>query len=201
MKKFTKEEKQIIWCVILSAGLILFFATGCKPKQVIQEKIIYKTDSLAITKLRDSIYRYEVKVGILETDLERTRAENIALMSEVSRYERYYDTSKPISPQTGKPPVSSEITTISKSQLEKNLKESEKLNAEYRIENESLTRINRNQELIIESLREENRDLKEKTTPTTGFNFRLFFWGMVAGIAVSVLIYFAVRNIRKYWII
>lgn len=201
MKKFTKEEKQIIWCVILSAGLILFFATGCKPKQVIQEKNIYKTDSLAITKLRDSIYRYEVKVGILETDLERSREENVNLMSEVSRYERYYDTSSPISPQTGKPPIASEITTISKSQLEKNLKEYERLNAEYRIENESLTRINRNQELIIESLREENRDLKQKTTPTTGFNFNLFLLGVGAGIAVSVLIYFAIRKIRRYWII
>lgn len=201
MKTKANQKKQFIWCIILTLGLIIFFATGCKPKQIFQEKTIYKTDSLAITKLRDSIYRYEVKVGILETDLERTRAENITLMSEVSRYERYYDTNKPIDPQTGKPPVSSEITTISKSQLEKNLKEYEKLFAEYRIENESLTRINRNQELIIESQREEIMDLEHKTTPTTGFNFRLFFWGMVAGIAVSVFLYFAVRNIRKYWII
>ena len=202
-----KMSKQFKWnlikyiTAILLMIVLFLMLSGCKPKQIIQENTIYKTDSLAITKLRDSIYRYEVKVGILETDLERTRAENITLMSEVSRYERYYDTDKPIVPETGNPPIASEITTISKSQLEKNLKEYERLNAEYRIENESLTRINRNQELIIESLREENRDLKQKTTPTTGFNFNLFLLGVGAGIAVSVLIYFAIRKVRRYWII
>ena len=194
MKKFTKEEKQIIWCVILSAGLILFFATGCKPKQVIQEKIIYKTDSLAITKLRDSLYRQEKKIAILEVDLLRTKEQNSKLTNEVSRYETYYDTSKPIVPETGKPPVSSEITTISKSQLEKNLKEYEKLFAEYRIENESLTRINRNQELIIESQREEIMDLEQKTTPTTGFNIRLFLIGVGTGILLIILLLIFIRR-------
>lgn len=194
MKKFTKEEKQIIWCVILSAGLILFFATGCKPKQVIQEKIIYKTDSLAITKLRDSLYRQEKKIAILEVDLLRTKEENSKLTNEVSRYETYYDTSKPIVPETGKPPVSSEITTISSSQLEKNLKEYEKLIAEYRVENGSLTRINRNQELIIQSLQEENRDLKEKTTPTTGFNIKLFLIGVGTGILLIILLLIFIRK-------
>lgn len=189
-----KLQKQIIWCIILSAGLILFLATGCKPKQVIQEKIIYKTDSLAITKLRDSLYRQEKKIAILEVDLLRTKEENSKLTNEVSRYETYYDTSKPIVPETGKPPVSSEITTISSSQLEKNLKEQVKLNAEYRIENETLTRVNRNQELIIQSLQEENRDLKEKTTPTTGFNIKLFLIGVGTGILLIILLLIFIRR-------
>lgn len=189
-----KNKKQIIWCIILSLGLIIFFATGCKPKQVIQEKIIYKTDSLAITKLRDSLHRQEKKIAILEVDLLRTKEENSKLTNEVSRYETYYDTSKPIVPETGKPPVSSEITTISSSQLEKNLKEQVKLNAEYRIENETLTRVNRNQELIIQSLQEENRDLKEKTTPTTGFNIKLFLIGVGTGILLIILLLIFIRR-------
>lgn len=191
MKTETKEK---IWFIILLLGLILFFATGCKPKQVIQEKIIYKTDSLAITKLRDSLYRQEKKIAILEVDLLRTKEENSKLTNEVSRYETYYDTSKPIVPETGKPPVSSEITTISSSQLEKNLKEQVKLNAEYRIENESLTRINRNQELIIESLIEENRDLKQKTTPNAGFNINSFMWGILVGIVLIALLLIFIRK-------
>jgi hypothetical protein len=182
------ETKQKIWAVILTLGLILFFATGCKPKQIIQERTVYKSDSLAITKLRDSLYRQEKKIAILEIDLLRTKEENSKLTNEVSRYETNYDTSKPIVPETGKPPIASEITTISKSQLEKNLKEQVKLNAEYRIENEMLTRVNRNQELIIQALQEENRDLKEKTTPTTGFNFKLLFIALIIGIAVGVFL-------------
>ncbi|KAF5080216.1 hypothetical protein DSECCO2_121460 [anaerobic digester metagenome] len=192
--KLETKHKEIIWCIILSLGLIIFFATGCKPKQVIQEKIIYKTDSLAITKLRDSLYRQEKKIAILEIDLLRTKEENSKLTNEVSRYETNYDTSKPIVPETGKPPVSSEITTISKSQLEKNLKESEKRNAGYRIENETLTRVNRNQELIIQSLQEENRDLKEKTTPTTGFNIKLFLIGVGTGILLIILLLIFIRR-------
>lgn len=113
------ETKRKIWAVILTLGLIIFFAMGCKPKQVIQEKIIYKTDSLAITKLRDSLHRQEKKIAILEIDLLRTKEENSKLTNEVSRYETYYDTSKPIVPETGKPPIASEITTISKSQLKR----------------------------------------------------------------------------------
>lgn len=192
--KLKTKTKQIIWCIILSLGLIIFFATGCKPKQIIQERIVYKTDSSAITKLRDSIYRYEVKIGILEIDLERSKEENINLLNEVSRYETYYDTSKPLNPETGKPPIASEITTISSSQLEKNLKESEKLNAEYRVENEMLARINRNQEFIIESLKQENRELKQKTTPTTGFNIKLFLAGVGTGILLIILLLIFIRR-------
>lgn len=192
--KLKTKTKQIVWAIVLMLGLILFFATGCKPKQVIQEKIIYKTDSLAITKLRDSLYRQEKKIAILEIDLLRTKEENSKLTNEVSRYETNYDTSKPIVPETGKPPIASEITTITKSQLEKNLKESEKRNAEYRIENETLTRVNRNQELIIQSLQEENRDLKEKTTPTTGFNIKLFLIGVGTGILLIILLLIFIRR-------
>lgn len=192
--KLKTKTKQIIWCIILSLGLIIFFATGCKPKQIIQERIVYKTDSSAITKLRDSIYRYEVKIGILEIDLERSKEENINLLNEVSRYETYYDTSKPLNPETGKPPIASEITTISSSQLEKNLKESEKLNAEYRVENEMLARINRNQELIIQSLQEENRGLKQKITPNVGFNINSFVWGIIVGIALVIILLIFIRK-------
>lgn len=182
------QKKQIFWCIILTLGLTLFFATGCKPKEIIQERTVTKMDSTAVYSLQEENTAKSIVIENLQRELDRTREENIKLLNEVSRYETYYDTDKPIVPETGKPPIASEITTISKSQLEKNLKESEKLNAEYRIENESLTRINRNQELIIESLKEENRDLKEKTTPTTGFNIKLFLWGVIAGIVLIILL-------------
>lgn len=186
------ETKRKIWAVILSLGLIIFFATGCKPKQVIQEKIIYKTDSLAITKLRDSLYRQEKKIAILEIDLLRTKEENSKLTNEVSRYETYYDTSKPIVPETGKPPVQSEITTIAKSELERTIQEKETLIQEFRREVETLTTKNSNLELEVESLRQENSDLKSKAIPA--FNLKSFLWGMLTGAVLLLVLIFFVRK-------
>lgn len=54
MKKITKEEKQIIWCVILSAGLILFFATGCKSIEYVP--VEYRTIEYKDRYIIDSIY-------------------------------------------------------------------------------------------------------------------------------------------------
>lgn len=194
MKTRANHKKQFIWAIVLTVGLVLFFATGCKPKEIIQERTVTKMDSTAVYSLQEENTAKSIVIENLQRELDRTREENIKLLNEVSRYETYYDTDKPIVPETGKPPVSSEITTISSSQLEKNLKEQVKLNAEYRIENETLTRINRNQELIIQSLIEENRDLKEKTIPTTGFNIKLFLIGVGTGILLIILLLIFIRR-------
>ena len=48
-------------------------------------------------------------------------------------------------------------------------------------------------EYTIKALKDENRVLKEKTTPTTGFNFRLFMFGIVTGIILIILIVIFIR--------
>ena len=94
---------------------------------------------------------------------------------------------------TGKYPIASETITQNKSLLEKTIKEFEILEQEYNNEIYKLTRENQNLEYTLEALKEENLTLKEKTTPTTGFNFRLFFAGMIFGI-VLILITIAFKN-------
>lgn len=69
MKKATKKE--LFWMVILTLGLILFFATGCKPKQTINEKIVYKSDSTAIWKLETQLEQKELENKTLRVDLNR----------------------------------------------------------------------------------------------------------------------------------
>ncbi len=188
----TKHKERIGFVILL--GLIAFLATGCKPKQIITEKTITKVDSNAVMYWQDLYYKCESKNAILEADLKRTRDEYYNLRTEISKHEINYDTDKPIVPETGKPPVSSETYTQTKSQLEKKINEMETLVQEYKLEVNSQERKISNLNIIVESLREENNLLKEKTTPTTGFNFRLFMRGVVAGIIISVVIYFALKN-------
>lgn len=184
-----RNTKYVIAFII---GFIIF--SGCKPKQILTEKIVTKIDSTAVTYWQDQYYRGETKRAILESDLERTRDEYYKLQTDVSKHEINYDTGKPINPETGKPPVSSETFTQTKSQLESEIKEMETVLQEYKIEVNSQERKISNLNSIVESLTEENKDLKEKITPTTGFNLRLFFWGVAAGIIISIIIYFALRR-------
>ena len=51
------KTKQILWAIILSLGLILFFATGCKSVKSVKPVIVEKTKIEYRDRLRiDSIY-------------------------------------------------------------------------------------------------------------------------------------------------
>ena len=68
------KTKQIIWAIILTLGLILFFATGCRSVQpVIVEKIkieyrdrlrvdsVYNRDTVQIYGRNDTIFKEVIK--------------------------------------------------------------------------------------------------------------------------------------------
>lgn len=172
--------------------LIILLLIGCKPKQIIQERTVYKVDSTAVTSLKSELQKKTIELQVATTDLERTREQNIKLQSDVSQHEINYDTNAQVDPQTGNYPKASETITESKSLYEKTVKEYETLILEYRREVESLTTENKNLEMTVATLKQENKDLKIKTTPTTGFNFRLFFAGVAAGILL-VVVYLFIR--------
>ena len=186
------KTKQRIWCVILLIGLAAFFATGCKPKEIITERTITKADSTAIWKLQMELSQSELQVSTLELELNRTKSENTRLNSEIYRLETLYDTSKPIDPSTGKPPVQSEITTIAKSELERTIQEKETIIQEFRKEVQTLTTKNKNLELQVQTLLEENKDLKSKTTPA--FSLKSFLLGIVAGVILAILLMIFTRR-------
>lgn len=190
--KLETKHKEIIWCIILTLGLIIFFATGCKPKQIVTEKVVTKVDSSAIISLQQQVSARNILIEIMNADLQTIREENVRLQGEVSKHEINYDTAAPLKPD-GTYPKASETITESRTTIEKKIEEFETLKQEYRREAESLTRKNENLELTIKKLREENKDLKEKITPTTGFNFRLFF----VGVGVGVLLFFVLLIILK----
>ena len=179
--------------VVLLLLATLLFLVGCKPKQIITEKVVTKIDSTAVISLKNELHAKEIQVENLKTDFKRLSDENTRLMSEASTLTVNYDTAATVDPHTGKYPIASETITQTKSLLEKTIKEFEILEQEYNNEIFKLTRENQNLEYTLEALKEENLTLKEKTTPTTGFKFRLFFTGMIFGI-VLILITIAFKN-------
>lgn len=179
--------------VVLLLFTILLFLAGCKPKQIITEKVVTIIDSSAVISLKNELHEKEIQVENLKTDFKHLRDENTRLMSEASSHTINYDTAATVDPHTGKYPIASETITQSKSLLEKTIKEFEILEQEYNNEIFKLTRENQNLDYTLEALKEENHSLKEKITPTTGFNFKLFFAGMIFGI-VLILISIAFKN-------
>ena len=192
--KLETKHKEIIWCIILSLGLIIFFATGCKPKQIIQEKIITKVDSTAIFSLQEQILSKNISIEFLQRELNKSREENNKLQEFIYKYEVYYDTNLPVLVETGKPPISSEVITESKRFLENTIKELETINLEYRNEVNSLSLKNSNLELTVKALKEENRILKEKVIPTGGSKFSSFLWGIVIGAVLFLVVLILIKK-------
>ena len=179
----------------------LLFLVGCKTKHTIIEKITSRTDSTAIWSLNDSLYKKETLVASLQIDLQRLREENIRLLNETSTHQISYDTSAPVNPGTGKPPIASESFTISKSSLEEAKKEYETLLRTATTENISLTRQKKSLQLTVEKLTNENKLLTDKITISPGINFKLFLFGLISGKILCVCIYFSIRKILKLIVI
>lgn len=168
--------------------LIILLLIGCKPKQIIQERVVTKVDSAAVLSLQQQVSARNIVIEMMRSEIEAAREENIRLQGEMSKHEINYDTEAPVDPETGKYPIASEVITESRTLLEKSIKEFEILKQEYRKEAEALTQKNSNLELTIELLRDENRELKAKTAPTTGFNFKLFLAGISIGMILIIVL-------------
>ena len=176
------SPRSMFWAVLLLL-LIAFFATGCKPAQIITERVT--VDSTAIAKLQTELQSKEKVIESLTTDLKRVIEENVLLRSESSSHEINYDTGLPISPETGKPPVQSETITHSKYEYDRVVTENETLRKEHSKEVNSLETKISNLELTVETLTQENSELK---TREVKFHFKSFLGGVVAGMLILLLL-------------
>lgn len=187
-------DHKIISTIILFSLLLLFSA--CKPHQIVTENVATEIDSTAVWYLKEELNKREVRIDLLQTDLQRIKDENINLRNEISKHEIYYDTKQPVDSTTGKPPVSSEIITISRSWFEKLTNEYDILLQESKKENKNLTRKNSNLQLTIENLISENKKITEQSTPSSTFKIKLLLSGLSIGLLLSVLVYFVYRNYK-----
>lgn len=191
-------SRSIIHRIIAAASVIaiLQLLSACKPNQLITERIITKTDSTAVWNLEKELHKKELRITLLETDLKRTKDENLNLRSEISKHEIHYDTTAPVDTSTGRPPVSAEIITITKSWMDRTIKEYETLVQQTSTENQTLTTENYNLQFTIKTLVNENRELKEKTTAAGSIRSWLFSIGLMAGILLILLICFAIHKLK-----
>jgi len=180
------KAKHRIWFAILLIGLIAFFATGCKPQQIITERVVREVDSTEIAKLQTELQSKEKVIESLTTDLKRVREENVLLRSESSSHKIDYDTSGQINPETGEYPKQSETITHSKTEYDRVVTENETLRKEFNREAEFYETKISNLELTVETLTQENSELKTKDVPR--FNFKSFLWGIGAGVALIILL-------------
>lgn len=188
------SDHKIISTIILLSLLLLFSA--CKHHQIVTENVATEIDSTAVWYLKEELNKREVRINLLQTDLQRIKDENINLRNEISKHEIYYDTKQPVDTTTGKPPVSSEIITISRSWFEKLTNEYDILLQESKKENKNLTRKNSNLQLTIENLINENKKITEQSTPSSTFKIKLLLSGLSIGLLLSVLVYFVYRNYK-----
>ena len=187
--------KNKIKIAILS--LILAILISCKPKQTLTVKTEKVVDSTALVKLKNEVTELRTENSLLQSEINRFRSENSRLQSDVSSNTIKYDTSKPIIPETGKPPVLEETNTKTLSLLENQLNEVETDKKELSKENTSLTVKVTNLENQIEVLSEENEDLKSKIVPVTLWGrIKGYVWGFVVGIVVGVVVRFRVQRLK-----
>ena len=171
--------------------LIAVAFVSCKPKQIINDRYITTVDSTSILTLKEVIAHQWSEIDRLKTTTERLREENTTLLNETQQHEINYDTSGAIT--DGKYPISSETITTSKSVLERTIKEQENIIQEYKKEINSVTLKNLNLEYTIESLRNEVKELKSKTTPA--FHFKSFLAGIVVGfiLLIGILLFWKLK--------
>ena len=171
--------------------LIAVAFVSCKPKQIIQDKFITTVDSTSILTLKEVIAHQWSEIDRLKTITQRLRDENSTLLNETQQHEINYDTGGVIT--DGRYPISSETITTSKSILERTIKEQENIILEYKKEINGVTLKNSNLEYITESLRNEVKELKSKTTPA--FHFKSFLAGIVVGfiLLIGILLFWKLK--------
>ncbi len=189
MKPIKTKVKGIIWVIILIC--VLFFIIGCKPKQIITEKVVTKVDSTAVITLQNELNKRDSITESLIAQLERTIEEITKMENETSSHTIIYDTTAQVIPETGKYPVLQEVKTNTKSQLEKTISEMEKLQQDYNKKISSLEDEKSNLSSTVEMQKNENKQLKEKTVPT--FNLKSFFIGFSAGLIISVAVFLFIK--------
>ena len=110
--KLKTKHKEIIWCIILSLGLIIFFATGCKTRTILvpvkETKIeyrdrlrvdsVYNRDTVQIYGKNDTIFKNVIKwrerfridtVSVVKIDSIPYPVEVIQEVNKLTKWQRW----------------------------------------------------------------------------------------------------------------
>lgn len=181
--------------LIMKKKAVIIFLTsllfGCKPQNILTEKVTTQTDNSSVMKLKDSLQIKNIEFSILQSDLQRAKEENISLRNETTRYEVNYDTNTPTDSITNRPAVIREVLTVNKSIYEESVREYKILLQEANIENINLSTRNSNLELSVENLLTENKTIKDEYKSHYILNFKKLV--LITLIVLLLLLYIAGR--------
>ena len=175
--------------------IILVILAGCKPKQVVTEKVAGTSDSTSTLAIQAELSERESKVDSISAYLEALREIKSQLLEEVSRHEIKYDTSALVNPETWKYPIAEEVKTESRVAYENKINEQMEQTVVLIRDLSRTSTENIFLEQEVSRLKSENRELMKKVTPTAGFNLRLFLAGAIAGIILAIAIRYSIKKI------
>ena len=164
--------------------LVFLFVSiiGCKPSQVITEKVFIKTDSTAVLELKEDIEYKGNKIIMLESELKQIKEDVFNESNYQHKHEIFYDTNSTINSLTGKFPISSEIISENSSVVER--KQREYLNQLENTNIEIAELLTKNSELkqTVERLLDEKRSVETKVKRV----LRVGWWvlGLVVGFFI-----------------
>lgn len=164
--------------------LILAVLASCKTsKQTINEKIVKVSDSTAITELKKELSERDKKIISLTEKINTLTSDNQKLSENYEFYKNIYDTSKPIDPHTGKPPIKEEQGGKKWSVLEREIKTNQEVIKNLQSDFESQKQENTELKQQVKTLEKVNAELKSKTTEkqNAGFAWRVLLFGIVVG--------------------
>ena len=164
MKCLSDNLRVMIKKLLLVFLLVFLFVSiiGCKPSQVITEKVFIKTDSTAVLELKEDIEYKGNKIIMLESELKQIKEDVFNESNYQHKHEIFYDTNSTINSLTGKFPISSEIISENSSVVER--KQKEFLNQLENTNIEIAELLTKNSELkqTVERLLDEKRSVETK---------------------------------------
>lgn len=184
MKCLSDNLRVMIKKLLLVFLLVFLFVSiiGCKPSQVITEKVFIKTDSTAVLELKEDIEYKGNKIIMLESELKQIKEDVFNESNYQHKHEIFYDTNSTINSLTGKFPISSEIISENSSVVER--KQREYLNQLENTNIEMAELITKNSELkqTVERLLDEKRSVETKAKRV----LRVGWWvlGLVVGFFI-----------------
>ncbi len=170
---------------VFSLFLILFFLS-CSPKRMVVDRTVRSADSLSLATLHREIDSKTNTIVRLQSELKRLREINTQLQSETVTHEIVYDTTGVVNEQN-EYPKARETMTMHNRHIATMVSEYEESKHAYEHTIAEQIRMIEQLQREIGVHVDENRLLKAKQTPQTGFGLRLIFWSFLIGVLVAVL--------------
>ncbi len=177
--------------------LLIVFLTACSGirntnKSDVKSNIDTKTEVSKNTEVKESGKTVDKSTALIDSSAQKYLAQIEKLTAQYEARLRTYDTSKPIDPKTGTPPIASDLTITNKTDNSKetNQGETSQTNKSQNTDIETEYKLELQQR--IDSLQKVNANLKSNTENKEVPVSYWWFWVLI-GILIPILVWFIVK--------